>query len=89
MSRSASSSQGTKRRQLIVEHFTLPPDVVREHADTFIELYEITNGSWQRRNKSASFPRVGESGRYRTKKKEKKGKKRFYALQKAIGFVSL
>lgn len=93
-----------------------PLDVVREHADTSIELYEYQLTKEKQNSKyrkgeaiidedgftlvtrggaygktlgggvgvaSKRFQRVGESGRYRTKKKEKKEKEGFYAFQKA------
>ena len=93
-----------------------PLDVVREHADTSIELYEYQLAKEKQKSKyrkgeaivdedgftlvtrggaygktlgggvgvaSKRFQRVGESGRYRTKKKEKKEKEGFYAFQKA------
>lgn len=93
-----------------------PLDVVREHADTSIELYEYQLAKEKQKSKylkgdaivdedgftlvtrggaygktlgggvgvaSKRFQRAGESGRYRTKKKEKKEKEGFYAFQKA------
>jgi ribosomal RNA-processing protein 7 len=93
-----------------------PLDVVRDHADTSIELYEYQLAKEKQKSKyrkgeaiidedgftlvtrggaygktlgggvgvaSKRFQRAGESGRYRTKKKEKKEKEGFYAFQKA------